>query len=262
MHSIRSGLLTAWGSAWLAGRVSYDDAVDAVVGDETHRVVGLAEHSGADGASVQVPLGWLLTALRSRGETMLRLVLPVAGDPRGLPGPGEFSTAALDVGEAVLGDGIGLVPAEVDEDGVVDWSRDGEDTAGDVRWTAYAVPPTPPPAVSLADADHDLTDALRSATAALTRLDVARWRPEVDEISRGFEAATLIPLPPDTPPRAVRLCERASRLAAVLELAGADAPGGAVNAYEARERHAALRPLSDAVRQAQVAAYNAAAYGG
>lgn len=256
MHVIRSGLLTAWGSAWLAGRVAYDDAVDAIVGEETHRVVGLAEHSGPDGGSVPVPVGWLLTTLQARGENILRLVLPVAGDPRGLPGPGGFSTAALDAGEGVLGNGIGLVP---DENDGSDPARAGAD---DVQWTVFAVPSTPPPAVSLAEADQALTEATRTAIDALTRLDVARWRPEVEQLARGVASPSDIPLPPGTAPRAVRLCDRATRLAAVLELAGADAPGGAVTAHEARERHEALRPLGETVRQAQVAAYNAAAYSG
>ncbi|CAA9285917.1 MAG: hypothetical protein AVDCRST_MAG41-3975, partial [uncultured Corynebacteriales bacterium] len=57
--------------------------------------------------------------------------------------------------------------------------------------------------------------------------------------------------------RAVRLLAQAERLAAVLDLAGADAPGGAVNGTEARARAAALRPLVTAVRRARLAAYNA-----
>ena len=46
-------------------------------------------------------------------------------------------------------------------------------------------------------------------------------------------------------------------MAAVLDLAMADAPGGAVNQAQAARRDAVLRPLSGAVREAVTAAYNA-----
>jgi hypothetical protein len=49
---------------------------------------------------------------------------------------------------------------------------------------------------------------------------------------------------------------RAQRLAQVLDLAMADAPGGAVNHRQAAARDDALRPLATAVREATVAAYN------
>jgi hypothetical protein len=50
---------------------------------------------------------------------------------------------------------------------------------------------------------------------------------------------------------------RARRLARVLDLATADAPGGAVTGGQAAARDDALRPLADAVREATVAACNA-----
>ena len=49
---------------------------------------------------------------------------------------------------------------------------------------------------------------------------------------------------------------RAQRLAQVLDLAMADAPGAAVNHAQAAARDSALRPLADAVREAVTAAYN------
>ena len=93
---VRSGVLAAWTSAWLAGEAAYDDVVARVTGDdEPHRVTGLP---GVDG---ETPLGWALPVLRERSPDGVRAVLPVAGDPRGLPGPGPFTTAALAAGEAV-----------------------------------------------------------------------------------------------------------------------------------------------------------------
>ena len=67
MHDFRAGRFAVWSTAWLTGRTSYDDALDALVGDTAHRVAGLP---GTDGA---VPLGWALTALRGAGERRVRL---------------------------------------------------------------------------------------------------------------------------------------------------------------------------------------------
>jgi hypothetical protein len=61
MHDLPAGRFAAWATAWLAGRVSYDDALDALLGESAHRVAGLP---GSDEA---VPLGWALTALRGAG---------------------------------------------------------------------------------------------------------------------------------------------------------------------------------------------------
>ncbi|MBA2553111.1 MAG: hypothetical protein H0V10_05345 [Geodermatophilaceae bacterium] len=247
MERHRCGLLAAWSTAWLSGRVSYDDVIDAVVDDEVHRVAGLP------GQTDPVPLGWALSSLREHGETRMRAVLPVPGDPRGLPGPGAFSTAAMQAGEGVLGSRLGLTPDIGD---------------GTVLWTAHAVaggqPGPATGAVSEADpltvseADHDLAETLRAAARALTALDVARWRPEVVGLLRGTSHGDRrLQLPPGHDQRALRLAERAQRLVDVLDLALADAPGGAVTGHDARARDEALRPLATAVRRALMAAYNA-----
>jgi hypothetical protein len=242
---VRSGVFAAWASAWLAGEAAYDDVVARVTGvDEPHRVAGLP---GADG---ETPLGWALPVLRERSPEGVRVVLPVAGDPRGLPGPGPFTTAALAAGEAVVGRGIGLVPA-VTEHGSV------QDRTCTVRWTAYGVVDPVPDPLTVAEAEHDLTAATREAASALAALDVASWRPEVADGLARMRRGVTPDLPPGHEARAVRLLASADRLAAVLELAAADSPGGAVNGAEARARDAALRPLATAVRRARQAAYNA-----
>ena len=242
---VRSGVLAAWTSAWLAGEAAYDDVVARVTGDdEPHRVTGLP------GVAGETPLGWALPVLRERSPEGVRAVLPVAGDPRGLPGPGPFTTAALAAGEAVVGRGLGLVP-RVTEHGSV------ADRTCTVLWTAYElVEPVPDP-LTVPEAEHDLTAATRDAASALAALDVASWRPEVaDELARMRRGVTP-ELPPGHDGRAVRLLASADRLAAVLDLARADAPGGAVTGAEARARDDALRPLATAVRRARQAAYNA-----
>jgi hypothetical protein len=242
---VRSGVLAAWTSAWLAGEAAYDDVVARVTGDdEPHRVTGLP------GVAGETPLGWALPVLRERSPEGVRAVLPVAGDPRGLPGPGPFTTAALEAGEAVVGRGLGLVP-RITEHGSV------ADRTCTVLWTAYEVVEPAPDPLTVPEAEHDLTGATRDAASALAALDVASWRPEVaDELARVRRGVTP-ELPPGHDGRAVRLLASADRLAAVLDLARADAPGGAVTGAEARARDDALRPLATAVRRARQAAYNA-----
>ena len=247
MSWLRSGLLAAWGSAFLDGRAGYDEALARVTRDDLpHRTAGVP------GTENDVPLGWALTAWRDRGATALRLVLPAPGDPRGLPGPSPFSTATMAAGEGVHGGGLGLVP-EVTRHG----SELGSGAYG-VCWRAYpdlAEPPADPLAVS--EAEHDLTGALREAASTLAAMDAASWRPEVaGELAR-LRRVGAPALPPGYPPRAVRLLAQADRLAAVLELAAADAPGGALTAGAASARADALRPLRTAVRRARLAAYNA-----
>jgi hypothetical protein len=263
MSRVRSGVFAAWASAWLAGEAAYDDVVAHVTGrDEPHRVTGLRSTDGLPDA--EAPLGWALTVLRERSAAGVRVVLPVPGDPRGLPlaeppgagvaafGPAAFRPAALEAGEAVVGRGIGLVPV-LTEHGSALGSR-----TTSVLWRAYSIgEPTPDP-LTVAEAEHDLAEALRSAATELAELDVATWRPELaGELARVRRKPIAPDLPPGHDARAVRLLAQADRLAAVLDLAAADEPGGAVTGHAAREREQALRPLAAAVRRARCAAYNA-----
>jgi hypothetical protein len=246
MSVARSGLLAVWGTAFLTGRVGYDEALDRITRDDTHRVSGLP-----DSGTAAVPLGWALTAWRDLGAKSLRLVLPIPGDPRGLPGPGEFTDAAMGAGEAVLGAGLGLVPELV---------RHGSDVGSatySVAWQAFADLGEPSWGVpQVTEAEYELTVALREATDALRAAETESWRPTVPadlaRLRRDAEPA----LPPGHPQRAVRLLAQADRLAAMLELAVADGTG-TLTATAVESRSAALRPLWAAVRQARLAAYNA-----
>jgi hypothetical protein len=244
----RSARFVAWARAWRAGTVSYDDVADETAGDEEHLV------ADAPGAWTDIPLREAIGALSKLHPDEIRLVLPATGDPRGLPGPGPFSAAALDVGEGVVAGRLGLVPR------VRTHVSGSGDSFEIVVWQAYALPDTPnigagEPTAS--EAEADLSAALAEATAALTRLDVAAWRPEL----AGSLAALRRPengsdLPPGFSARARRLFARASVLDRVLSLAGAVAPGGAINGFEAQQRDAALRPLMVACRRALAAACN------
>lgn len=233
------GALTAWTNAWLRGAVSYDAAVSAIRDAGISQVVGLPGNPGS------APVGWALGALRSAGDTPLRLVLPVPGDVRGLPSLPGLADAAIRAGQLVVGPGLVMLP-------------DAEQPA-EQQWLCCDLSPvaataTPGEQLTVAQASGALRVAVLEATDALATLDVARWNPAVDSLAHREQRVCL---PPDHDPAAAALATRCARLAAILELAGADAPGGAINAFGAGHRDAALRPLSVAVREGLMTCFSA-----
>ncbi|MER6978644.1 hypothetical protein [Streptomyces carpinensis] len=246
----RSGRLAAWGNALLAGLVSPDDAVLAIVGeDAVHRVEGLPGESG--------PIGLTLTLgrLRTLGVGALGVALPAPGHPLGLSGPPEFNARAMDAQEAVIchGAAFGLVP-EVYEAG-----PEG-DVHVEVVWHVLPVREAPPADVpSLGEAERELAEALRDATEVLSRLDVAGSGPVAEAAIDAYRARAergREVLAPGYPPRAVRVLELAQRVGLLISLAHENGHGGAVSASEMTARVAALRPVERTARRAQVAAYN------
>jgi hypothetical protein len=241
VHDFPAGRFAVWSTAWLSSRCSYDEALDALVGGTAYRV------SGLPGTDEAVPLGTALSALRGLGERRFRLVLPVAGDVRGLPAVPGLAALALESGQAAVGKGLALVPEDLGPEAV--------------QWTAFALdgaPPVAPPVEgSLRAVSGALDLAVGDAARTLADLDLARWNPEVPALLAGLARTTTAPgLPADHDQLAASVLGRAQRLAAVLDLAMADAPGAAVNHAQAARRDAALRPLADAVRDATTAAYN------
>ena len=229
MHDFPAGRFAVWATAWLSGRASYDDALDALTGDTAHRVSGLP---GTDDA---VPLGWALTALRGLGERRFRLVLPVPGDVRGLPAVPGLAALALEAGQAAVGERLALVPEALGPEVVaVDGVRPGRRPAGRTarrghrcarcpgRWTW---PSATPPARSPGSTSPAGTPRCRRCSPGSAG---RRRRPA---------------LPDDHDPLALSVLGRAQRLAAVLDLAMADAPGAAVNhAQAAGARRGARAP--------------------
>ncbi|MEU0836413.1 hypothetical protein [Streptomyces sp. NPDC005969] len=247
----RSGLLASWGNALLAGLVSPDDAALAIVGeDAVHRVEGLPGEAGPVGITLA------LGRLRGLGVTGFRVALPVPGHPLGLSGPPEFNARALEAEEAVVASGApyGLVP-EVREAGPAG------DLHVEVVWHCLPVREAPPADVpSLSEAERELAEALRDATAALSRLDVAGSGPVAEAALDAYRARAERGrelLAPGYPPRAVRVLELAQRVGLLISLAYENGHGGAVSASEIAARGAALRPVERVARRAQVAAYNA-----
>ncbi|MGN9843751.1 hypothetical protein ACTMTI_37065 [Nonomuraea sp. H19] len=220
--------LVAWGNAWLAGHVGLDEAADHV------------EAAGGPTVAGEVPLRKYLANLRADGLREMRLALPAPGDPLGLSGPASFNSAAVDVGQAVIavldGHNLGLVPAP---------DRRGSSYAG-VRLDVHDSGPVRHDLPSLAEAERELSDAMRSATEALASVaGPAQARPELGQQDGG--------LAPGYPARAHRVSALAARLAAVLRLA--DERG--LTTGQLATRGAALRELDRAVRRALVAAHHA-----
>lgn len=247
----RSGRLTAWGNALLAGLAAPDDVAERITAhDAVHRIADLpGEH-----APVGLTLG--LGRLRALGVTGLRLALPVAGHPLGLSGPPEFNARAMNAGQAVITVGtvsLGLVP-EVHEAGPAG------DVHVEVEWRCQPVRDTPPADVpSLGEAERELAEALRDATDALARLDVAGAGPSAQAALEAYRARAdrgREVLAPGYPPRAVRVLELAQRVAALVDIA-ADGHGAAISASQIAARAELLRPVERTARRAQVAAYNA-----
>ena len=250
----RSALLAAWGSAWLAGDAGLPELAERVTAhDDAHDVAGLAPDD--------LDLERAVARLRASGATELRVVLPAPGDPLGLPGPGPFTSAALDAGEGVVavrpdGTGTGLVPT------VTAHGSELDGTVTTVRWAAFDVAfHGPYSGPFLHEAEHDLRRGVVEVAATLRDLDIARWRPDLAEALRALrtEARAGIDddeLPGGYPARARDLLVRARQLGAVVQLALEDT-GGAVDTREAVERERALRGLGALVRRARVAAYNA-----
>src|SRR3954471_23008600 len=242
----RSTRFVTWVRAWRAGLVPFDELAGEIAAGEEHLV------SDAPGTWTDVPLPQCLPAFAKLHPDDIRLVLPAPGDPRGLPGPGELTGAALLAGEAVVTPSFGVVPE-------LRRHTSGSGVEFEtVLWRFYPVPAFKPTfQMGPADAATELTTALTEATTQLTRLDVAHWRPELagalQALRRPESTATL---PPGFDPRSRRLFARAGVLDQVLALAETNAPGGAINGYEAPQRDAALRPLMSACRQALVAACN------
>jgi hypothetical protein len=241
VHDFPAGRLAVWATAWLSARTSYDHALDALAGDTAHRV------SGLPGTDEAIALGPALSALRGLGERRFHLVLPVPGDVRGLPAVPGLAALALETGQAAVGERLALVPEPL-----------GPEV---IAWTAFpldgAPPVAPPVEGSLRAVSGGLDLAVGAAARTLVQLDVARWNPEVPALLAGLGRTTTAPaLPDDHDALAVSVLGRAQRLAAVLDLATADAPGAAVNHAQAAARDTALRPLADAVREATTAAFN------
>jgi hypothetical protein len=239
----RCAQLAAWGSAWLADDVAFDEVLDAVAGRYRH--VG---GPGFEAAAVH-PVGVALTDWKRAGSSVLRLALPVPGDVRGLAGTPAFRDAALTAGQAVFGTGFGVTAVP---------GRETPSSAGrELVWHRGAVEELPPDPVSTADAEHDLAEAIRQTASAFASRGITSWLADIaPALSSARRAGERLHLPASHPPRAVRLIAQAERLTAVLQVVDRDDTAQLTAAAHA-ERAQLLAPLRLAVRRALLAGYNA-----
>jgi len=254
----RSARLAAWGTAVLAGDAGIDDAVRAVTQDDEPHAVLLDPDPDVPGIGLRDLLWHFVEA----GVTGLRVVLPAPGDPLGLPGPPAFNTLALEAGECVLTQPAQGREGDLDRHGglvptVMQFGSQWEPGAM-VTWSLYPVRPLHlTAAAGLAEAERELREALATATDALTRLDVARWREDAADRVAAVRQGGLPrgALPPSAPPRSVQVLATAARVRAIVELATED-DGAAVSGYEAQQRAQTLRGLAGVSRRAMAAAVN------
>ncbi|MDP9116900.1 MAG: hypothetical protein M3O28_06510 [Actinomycetota bacterium] len=244
MNRLRSGPLAAWTCSWLAGVAASDEVIRAVTGDDaTHTVEGLADGGTA-------PLSEALISWRRAGH-QARLILPVPGDVRGVPGPAPFRDAALDAGEAVYAGPLGLVPTVIE--------RSPSSAPPAVIWHAFAVARAPDDYLAVTDAQYELTSAIRECASAISAAQVSAWIEGIDaDLASARRAGERLNLPPGHPPAAVSLLAQAERLQAVLDLAARDPFGSAIDRPGMGVRTQALYLLATAVRRARLASYNAA----
>jgi hypothetical protein len=261
---LRSGMLAAWGSAWLAGDASLDEAARGVgetperpptaVGapagwhrqDVVHQVVGLPAEPAA------VSLAWALGHLEAGGVQRLRTVLPAPGDVTGLPPAQSFRAAALQAGQGVVTVGsdaaLGLVPSE---------ARHGPALEGSVlvvTWQVHALGEVRWVPERLGDADLAFARTLGDATRDLVGLDVAALPRELVDAVRALRSGggRSPELPDGYAPRARTLLERALAVGDAVDLARATS-GAVVHRHDIAGRDAALRELAAAARRAAVA---------
>ncbi len=249
----RSALLALWSAPVLAGRVNGAQLLRAVQGEDEPHQVDARHATGLVAWPGPTRLGDLLDALRDAHVRGLRLVLPVPGDPSGLPGPSSVNEPAVEAGECLVSVGgppLAIVPE------VVEFGSEYE-LGHQVTWHVLdCSPPVAPLASSTGEAERELREALLRATDVLDDLDVGRWRPDaaelVEDLSRTGPTGTL---PPTSSPRAVRVLDLAWRVRSIVELASED-DGAAVSGWEATRRADALRSLEAVSRRALVAAVN------
>jgi hypothetical protein len=257
LEPARSARLAAWGTAVLRGEVAPVAAIRAVTGDDEPHLLEIAEGLPVDWPEDSTLVD-LFSTLADVGVTGLRVALPRPGDILGLPGPPDFNSAALEAGECVLteprpdGASWGLVPQ------ITRFGSQWEPGAM-VTWRVHGVLPRRVSDVgSLAEAERELREALREATATLAGLDVSTWRDDAAERIAALRTGTLPAgaMPPTAPQRSAAVLATALRVGAIVALASED-DGGAVTLHDADARRQALRGLDGVTRRAVTAAVNA-----
>ena len=239
MSSVQAATtLTLWAAA-RAGGLSTDDVLAAV--DATGHRVGVraatarvAEATGLPGPGSPTAGSMSLLSLMINGGVP-DLLLPTAGDLRGLPPGSDITVPALDAGAVVVFPDleIGVVPA-------------------DGQWRVHSCPGSHP-ALSISEANAEIDGAMADATKSLVAIDIARGSDQVREHVRRRMLAEAIKLPKGTPTAASALLAKVISLEALLAVASGHETA-AVTSRELAVVDDALRPLHNAVRAGRRAA--------
>lgn len=273
-----SATLSVWANAWLAGVAAPDDVLDAlsqwapmhsVTAYDSSAAVrtGLSWPELEDSGSVSLLQTLRTAAGRSARTPTITVAQPIPGDVRGLPAGTQFQRDAVTVGEAVIVShdelpGVGLVPEfeyfELDE--TEDNSMfDPEPRA--LSWTVYSIPTLPPPEhFELGTAEYELRSAVRSAAETLGALrsgagmDIEDPRGMVEQI---LDATRLHRIPDHAPTRAIRVLETAAHVDAIVTVSAGLTPIGLQTSSEVQLAGDTLRPLTQVVRAARLAALGA-----
>jgi len=263
--------LTVWANAWHAGLAAPDDVIDALLLWAPRHSIAAYDAVAAGRTGLPWPdltnFGGvtLLQTMRHaagvpRREPALSLVLPVPGDVRGLAPGTQFQQDAVDVGEALVitsarGEAVGIVPDFEYEDD----TDDAEVKA--LSWTVYSLPTVPVLGhFDLGDEEFRLREVVRSAADALGRLR-AEPGSDIDDprelVRQLLEADQLHRVPDHAPDRAVRVLQTAAHVDAIVTVSAGLAPIGLQSASEMQLATDAMRPLTDVVRSARLAAVEA-----
>jgi hypothetical protein len=273
-----SATLSVWANAWLAGQAAPDDVLDALsCWAPTQSVTAYdavaAGHTGLPWPDIDnAGIISLLQTLRraagrsSTGTSSITVVLPIAGDVRGLPPGTQFGRDAIAAGEAVIvahpddpGKAVGLVPefdyGEADDELVIP-------ELAALSWTVYSLPSVPViDHIELGEAEYDLRLAVRSAADALTTIGLGTTGVDVDDprgmVEQLLESTRHHQIPEPAPSRALRVLENAAHVDAIIAVSAGLSRIGTQSLSEAQIATGALRPLAGVVRSARMAALSA-----
>ncbi|MEU4340882.1 hypothetical protein AB0H00_06360 [Nocardia sp. NPDC023852] len=263
-----SATLTVWAGSWLAGCSAPDDilaalhawaprhtiaAGDPVTGGRTD--LPWSSHGNLPGSGVMALLKVIRETMAQPGA-QLRLVLPVPGDVRGLPGGTAFAADAIEAEEGILigvpgSDGTGLIPQWADDD--------------TLQWTVYStpIPSAPGSDMSLGEAEYAMREAVRDAADALMKLHTTSVGAAESDPRELIEAEladySRHDYPGSIPLRARRILNTADHVAAILTVAQREPAASPTSASAIGAQESLLRPLWDAIRAARLVAVHASA---
>lgn len=250
--------LGAWAAAWLTGRCSPDDVIEALAESADRHEVQTEQSTSATGSGNGVLE--LLGMLKPARQLVVRL--PSTGDPQGLP-PHPATSKALVAGEVLLVDDsdtagtLALVP---------EFSTLGIDPPYvTCRWTVFRyadrldlghlVSSGP----SAGDLEYDLRQAVRDAASIIGGLG-GRRSVDAGDLRKELAALTSrhrVALPPHAlDARSTRLIDTAAQVEAIVDLAGARRVEIGDTAGQSDSGDSALRGLHTLARTARAAAVN------